>query len=84
MSIFNILCTAILLPASSLLEKLAYKLIPETKIPDTVEELDERLLVTPAIALERCNVLAIEMAEISVSALNDSIVLKSLAILPMR
>ena len=72
-STFNILCTAILLPASSLLEKLAYKLIPETKTPDTVEELDERLLATPAIALERCNALATEMAQIAVSALNDGI-----------
>ncbi len=72
-SVFNIICTAILLPASSLLEKLAYKLIPETKAPDKVEELDERLLTTPAIALERCNTIATEMAEISVSALYDGI-----------
>ena len=72
-SVFNILCTVILLPASSLLEKLAYKLIPETKTPDKVEELDERLLATPAIALERCNTLATEMAEFAVSALNDGI-----------
>lgn len=46
-SAFNILCTALLLPMSSLLEKLAYKLVPESKKPDAVTELDERLLVTP-------------------------------------
>ena len=72
-TVFNIACTLLLLPASSLLEKLAYKLIPETKTPDDVTELDERLLATPIVALERCNVLALEMAEVSVSAMNDAL-----------
>lgn len=35
-STFNILCTMLLLPMSSLLEKLAYKLVSEAKTPDTV------------------------------------------------
>ena len=61
-SIFNVLCTAILLPASSLLEKLAYKLVPEDAAPEKVVELDERLLVTPAIAVEQSNHLACKMA----------------------
>ena len=30
-SIFNIACTTLLLPASALLEKLAIKLVPDTK-----------------------------------------------------
>ena len=72
-SAFNILCTLLLMPMSSLLEKLAYKLVPGTKNPDTVAELDERLLATPAVALERCHGLATEMAQGAVSALKDAI-----------
>lgn len=47
---------------SSLLEKLAFKLVPDAKKKEEVTELDERLLVTPAIALDRCNALVCEMA----------------------
>lgn len=72
-SAFNILCTVLLLPMSSLLEKLAYKLVPETKAPDKIEELDERLLQTPAVALERCHSLCSEMAEDSLTAMKESI-----------
>lgn len=72
-SSFNILCTALLLPMSSLLEKLAYKLVPETKQPEQLAELDERLLATPAVALERCNDLTADMAASAVVALQDGI-----------
>ena len=61
-SIFNVLCTAVLLPASSLLEKLAYKLVPEGKAPEKIVELDERLLATPPIAVEQSSHLASKMA----------------------
>ena len=61
-TIFNVLCTVILLPASSLLEKLAYKLVPEGTAPEKVVELDERLLVTPPIAVEQSSHLASKMA----------------------
>ena len=72
-SAFNIACTALLLPMSSLLEKLAYKLVPETKTPDKIEELDERLLATPAVALERCHALATEMANDAMESLAESV-----------
>lgn len=72
-SIFNIACTVLLLPASGLLEKLAYKLVPETKSPDTVTELDERLLATPSVALERCKILATQMAVCATTAMKDSL-----------
>ena len=72
-SIFNIICTVILLPMSGLLEKLAMWLVPDNNKNDINTELDERLLVTPAIALDRCNVLTLEMAENAVSSLNQSI-----------
>lgn len=59
---FNILCTAALLPSGSLLEKLVCKLVPDAKEPEQAAELDERLLTTPAIALQRCQNLTAEMA----------------------
>ncbi len=61
-TVFNIVCTAALLPNGGLLEKIVYKLIPDDKKPDTTEELDERLLATPPLALERCHMLAADMA----------------------
>ena len=72
-SAFNILCTLLLLPMSSLLEKLANKLVPDAKEPEKITELDERLLVTPAVAIDRCNVLAMEMASLATRAFADSI-----------
>ena len=72
-SIFNIICTLLLLPMSGLLEKLAYKLIPDTEQVEKVSELDERLLVTPAIALECAHKLTCDMAEIATNALKSSI-----------
>ncbi len=72
-SIFNIACTLLLLPASGLLEKLAYKLIPEAKQPEKTNELDDRLLSTPAIALEVAHNLTCEMARITTNALTLSL-----------
>lgn len=72
-SIFNIACTVLLLPMSSLLEKLANKLVPDSDTKEVVSELDERLLATPPVALERCNDLVKEMAELSVTAMRDSL-----------
>lgn len=72
-SMFNILCTVLLLPASSLLEKLAYKLVPEGKTPEKIVELDERLLATPSIAIEQSSHLAARMAAEAVEGFKLSI-----------
>ncbi len=73
-SCFNIACTIILLPMSSLLEKLAIKLVPDKKNKDDVfVELDERLLATPAIAIDRCNALVRDMAGICAEGLKSSL-----------
>lgn len=72
-SIFNILCTILLLPASSLLEKLAYKLVPEGKAPEKIVALDERLLATPAIAVEQSSQLASKMATEAIGGFRLSI-----------
>ena len=70
---FNIICTAILLPSGNLLEKLVCKIVPDAKVEEEVAELDERLLGTPAIALERCRDTAQKMAAASAQTLKDGI-----------
>ncbi len=72
-SCFNMACTCILLPMSGLLEKLAYKLIRDVEDPDKIAQLDERLIATPAVALERCNALALEMAGYAVQSIKDGV-----------
>ncbi|MBE6551386.1 MAG: Na/Pi cotransporter family protein [Ruminococcaceae bacterium] len=72
-SLFNIACTALLLPMTSLLEKLAFVLVPEGKAPEKVVELDERLFATPAIALEQSRHTTLEMAKLSVETLKESL-----------
>jgi phosphate:Na+ symporter len=58
---------------SGLLETLAYKLIPDAKTPEKASELDDRLLTTPAIALECAHNLTFDMAKIATDALKNSI-----------
>ena len=72
-SIFNVLCTAVLLPMGGLLEKLVLRLVPEDKEPQRETELDERLLATPTLALERCHTLITDMASYSLEALRESL-----------
>lgn len=72
-SAFNILCTALLLPMSGVLEAVAKKIIPDAKTSEKDVELDERLLDTPPLALESCRRVTAEMGELSVSAMKESI-----------
>jgi len=72
-SVFNVACTLLLLPLSGLLEKIAYILVPEGKQPEKVEELDERLLATPIIALERARALTVDMADCAALAIDASL-----------
>ena len=71
---FNILCTSVLLPSGSLLEKIACKIVPDTKSEEVVVELDERLLATPAIALERCREVTGKLAAASAQTLRESVI----------
>ncbi len=68
-SVFNVLCTLLMLPLAGLLEGLVNRLVPEGTGEERLEELDERLLWTPAVALERCRELAVEMANLAVENL---------------
>ena len=70
---FNLLCVAMLTPASQLLEKLAMRVIPDTKEPEKNVRLDERLLATPPLALAQCEKQASSMAEEAVTALEEGL-----------
>lgn len=72
-SMFNIICVIILLPMSSLLEKLAYKAIPEDKVKEKTSNLDERLFVTPALALAQSRDSLLDMSNVSKSSILLSI-----------
>lgn len=72
-TIFNVLCTLIMLPLAKFLEKLVCFIVPDDKREEEATELDERLLNTPSIALERCRILANEMASYTKKAFNDAL-----------
>lgn len=61
-SIFNITATALLFPFIKQLEKLAYIIIPETQEKEKKQLLDERLLVTPPVALSHAKNVTLKMA----------------------
>ncbi len=74
-TVFKIIAVILLLPFYRQLEKLAHISIPDSK--DDREEktamLDERLLDTPSIAVDRATLVTHEMAKISIEAFNKSI-----------
>ena len=72
-SVISIASTALLFPFSNWLEKLVCKLIPDAKTPEKDSELDERLLESPALALDQCRQMLEKMSTAAVTALKDSI-----------
>ena len=70
---FKVLSTMLLLPMSSLLEKLAIKIVPDAKYEEKTVKLDDRLLATPQLALGQARSVTIEMAEKAVFALKNAI-----------
>ena len=72
-SVFNVLCTLLMLPLSNMLEQLVCKIVPDDKKPEVVSELDERLLTTPPVALARCRKVASDMANCAVTAMKQGI-----------
>ncbi len=64
-TLFNVVCTAAMLPFSKMLVKLACMTIKDEKQEEEIVLLDERLLVTPTIALEQCSKLACGMASLA-------------------
>ena len=67
---FNVAATAMLLPLNRLLVKLATLSVPDDAQQDKTELLDERLLGTPAVAIQRAHEIAVRMAEDSAEAMS--------------
>ena len=70
---FNVLCTALLLPMSGLLEKIACLIVRDDAREEGTDELDERLMAAPAVAIAQCRKVVDRMAQISVDALKASL-----------
>ena len=64
-SIFNLSATAVLLPFANGLEKLAVMTIPDDAEQENFVLLDNRLLNTPAVAVERARAATADMAELA-------------------
>ena len=67
---FNVIATCVLMPLNGLLVKLAYLVIPSEETPQKEELLDERLLATPAVAVQRAHEIAGEMAADAAKAMH--------------
>ena len=67
---FNLVATAVLLPMNGLLVKLAYLFIPAEHTPQKEELLDDRLLATPAVAVQRAHEIASQMAADAAKAIH--------------
>ncbi len=72
-SVFNLLCTLLLLPMTGRLERLVCRIIREGREAAPQPELDERLLATPSIALESCKSLGGELAQSAAGALRGGL-----------
>lgn len=73
-TIFNVMTTAVLLPFSAWLEKLATITIPDKKHEEQqTVVLDERFLITPSYAIERSMTLTTDMAYIAQEAFETAL-----------
>ncbi len=72
-TLFNVTATAILLPLNRVLEKLAYLTIKDDEQKEKFQILDERLINTPAIAIEQSKIALRKMASEASDALIKSV-----------
>lgn len=73
-TLFNIISTVILIPFTSLIEKLTIKTVKGSKTTQFTEfdTLDERFLQVPSFAVEKCRDLVCEMAKIARDSIHDA------------
>lgn len=72
-TVFNVFSTIIIFPFGNVLEKIVCKLVPDGKTKEKTQMLDERLLVTPSIALSQTKLKVVEMAKKAGDVLDLSI-----------
>lgn len=70
---FKLLNTALFLPFSEKLELLVRRLIPDSESDEKPVELDERLILTPTLAIGQCRTKEIEMAQIAARSFKSSV-----------
>ena len=68
-TIFNVGATAVLMPMNKLLVKLAYLFVPAEPVHQSPVLLDERLLATPAVAVQRAHKIAADMGKDALEAM---------------
>lgn len=71
-SVFNISCTALLFPFAAQLEKLAHIVIKDDEETEKSKLLDERLMTTPAIAIDRSKKVVLEMFDKTVNGVSSA------------
>ncbi len=75
-TVFNVLAVSLMMPCTRLLEKLAVLLVRdkngEKEKKDSIEMLDERLMGTPSVAIERCRTVTVTMAEEAIGSVKDA------------
>ena len=77
-SLFNVACTALLLPMSGLLEKIVCRLVPGSDADEEpTVELDERLMAAPAVALQQCRSVTADMANTALETYRQSVAILS-------
>ena len=69
----KVICLAVFLPGSRLVEYLADITVRGGKEKEKQPLLDDRFLATPAVAIERARKVALDMADISVRSLRNSL-----------
>ena len=72
-TVFNLLCTLLLMPFAKQLEKLACLTVKAEKTDEEIRMLDENLLAVPAIAVDRCRAAVVSMATRAVDTFNSSL-----------
>lgn len=70
---FKMCCVALWMPFTKLLEKIATVTVRDKDEKEHYEILDDRLLATPAVAVERCKTVTERMAEISKIAIDGAL-----------
>ncbi|MBR3816275.1 MAG: Na/Pi cotransporter family protein [Clostridia bacterium] len=72
-TVFKLCCVALWMPFTKLLEKIATITIRDKDEKEHYEILDDRLLATPTVAVERCKTVTERMAEISKVAIDGAL-----------
>lgn len=71
-TVFKVLCVMLMCPFGGALEKLARLTIPDGPDKEDIPMLDERLFVTPSVALERAHAVILDMAQASFDVLKEA------------